>query len=246
MDEEPIIATSHYSIIYNIPKATKVKPIPEPIYKKLGRNYFKSECVSLAKDLLGKIIYRRYTDNENEVRTIRCRIVETEAYKAPEDKACRAYNNQKTLRTKPLWYDGGHWYVFTIYMKTNICLNIVCGDKDQPEAVLIRAIEPIEGLEAIKANRKKKLNGKSLSNKQLIELTNGPGKSGQAMGVDNSWSGADFVDGDEEFYVEEEIGYELKNKDVISGPRVNIDYAKEWVNKPWRFYIRGNSYVSKK
>ena len=90
---------------------------PQNLYKKLGRDYFRQEVVHLAKDLLGKVIVRHLQNG----KSIRCRIVETEAYKAPHDKACHAYNNKKTLRTKPFWYDGGHWYVFTIYMKTNVC-----------------------------------------------------------------------------------------------------------------------------
>ena len=82
-------------------------------------------------------------------------IVETEAYKAPEDKASHAYNNRKTERTKFMWKDGGHLYVYNIWGPQNNCVDIVARDKDTPECVLVRAVEPIEGLEIIRSNRKR-------------------------------------------------------------------------------------------
>mmetsp|Transcript_44477 Transcript_44477/g.68089 ORF Transcript_44477/g.68089 Transcript_44477/m.68089 type:complete len:129 (-) Transcript_44477:187-573(-) len=121
------------------------------------------ECVELSKSLLGKIIVR-----ETEKGTIKCMIVETEAYCAPEDKACHAYNNKKTERTKYFWNDGGHLYVYSIY-GSNCCMNITASDKNKPEATLIRAVEPIEGIELIKENRK-------INSKKIKDLTNGPGK----------------------------------------------------------------------
>lgn len=80
-------------------------------------------------------------------------IVETEAYKAPEDKACHAYNNKKTDRTKYFWQDGGCIYMFSIYGH-NYCMNITAATKNDPEAVLIRAVEPIEGIELVRTMRK--------------------------------------------------------------------------------------------
>lgn len=172
------------------------------------------------------------------------RIVETEAYKGPEDQACHAANYRKTARTLPFYKEGGHWYVFTIYMKHNICLNVVVNDKNCPEAVQIRAAEVIEGLEEVKENRKGKL--KKVNDKKIFDQCNGPGKLGQAFGVDPSYSGKDFIE-DEEFYLEKEEGFVVHEEDVMVSPRINIDNAgAEWVKKMWRFFLRGNKWVSKK
>jgi DNA-3-methyladenine glycosylase len=134
--------------------------------------------------------------------------------------------------------------VFTIYMKTNVCLNVVTGDGDQPEAVLIRAGQVLEGAEEIKGNRLG--GGRNLGKKREVDLTNGPGKLGQAFGVGVEWSGCDFVETDQ-FYVEEEVGYSLGEDDIVTSARINIDSSgPQWSKKPWRFHIRGNPYVSKK
>jgi DNA-3-methyladenine glycosylase len=113
----------------------------------LSAEFYAVDVVTLARDLLGKVIVRNTKDG-----IIKAMIVETEAYKAPEDKACHAYNNKKTERTKWFWQDGGHIYMYSIY-GDNWCMNITAADKDSPEAVLIRAVEPIEGIEIVKANR---------------------------------------------------------------------------------------------
>lgn len=134
--------------------------------------------------------------------------------------------------------------MFTIYMKTNVCLNVVTGDTEEPEAVLIRAGEPLEGGEEIKFNRSGRI--KNMSKKKEMDLTNGPGKLGQAFGVDTEWSGCDFIKNDQ-FYVEEETGYCLGEDDIVTSSRINIDSSgPQWSKKPWRFHIRGNPYVSKK
>lgn len=97
----------------------------------------------MAKDLLGKVIVRNTKDG-----VVKCMIVETEAYKGSVDKACHAFGNKKTERTKYFWLPGGHVYMFSIY-GSNYCMNIVAGKKDEPEAVLLRAVEPIEGIDLV-------------------------------------------------------------------------------------------------
>jgi DNA-3-methyladenine glycosylase len=111
--------------------------------------------VELAKSLLGKVMVRKINGS-----VIKAVIVETEAYKAPLDKGCHAYNSnplpnpdKKTEKTKYFWLDGGHLYIYTIYMPTNICLNVVAGLEGQPEAVLIRAVQPIVGVDVVKSMR---------------------------------------------------------------------------------------------
>jgi DNA-3-methyladenine glycosylase len=217
-----------------IEEETMVEKTP---YKRLGKEFFQDDVVSLSRKLLGKII-RRNVDGQ----ILRARIVETEAYKAPEDKGCHAYNNKRTERTKAFWCDAGCWYVYTIYMKTNLCLNIVAADPNSPEAVLIRAGEPIEGVGQMQTFRN--MQGKNKP-AEIRNLTNGPGKLGQALNIGLEYSCRDFCEkGFEDAYIEEETGYQLANEQVVVTTRINIDYAEEWKDKPWRFYIKGNKFVS--
>jgi len=231
MDDKPEIKTA-------TPKDDKSGAKPKERFVRLNRDFFKDEVVSLSRKLLGKVI-RRNVDG----KILRVRIVETEAYKAPEDKACHAYNNKKTERTKVFWNDAGCWYVYTIYMKTNMCLNVVAADKDIPEATLIRAGEPLEGIGEMQKYRSKE--GKNTA-AQLRELTNGPGKLGQALGMTLSHSGHDMCsEGYEEAYIEDDTEFEVKDEDIGISKRINIDYAEEYKDKPWRFFLKNNPYVSK-
>jgi DNA-3-methyladenine glycosylase len=192
--------------------------------------------VELAKSLLGKVMIRKINND-----VIKAVIVETEAYKAPLDKACHAFNStfdlnldKKTDKTKYFWLDGGHLYIYTIYMPTNICLNVVAGLEGEPEAVLIRAVQPITGIDAVRSMRDIKSN-------KVEDLTNGPGKVGQALGIDKEkMNGIDLTDGD---FTIVDAGIDGFNMDVSR--RVNIDYAEEWIDKPWRFFVKGNTFVSK-
>ena len=109
---------------------------------------------------------------------------------------------------------------------------------------MIRAGEPLESIDEIKVNRAGRI--RNMNKKKEVELTNGPGKLGQAFGIDTDWSGIDSVESCE-FYVEEEVGYGLGEEDIVTSTRVNIDSSGvEWCKKLWRFYIRGNLWVSKK
>ena len=192
--------------------------------KRLSRSFFTVDVVTLAKNLLGQQIVRITPKGET-----RFKIVETEAYKAPEDKACHAYNNKKTERTKFFWQDGGCLYIFMIY--GHCCLNITAATKSEPEAVLIRAVEPVSGIDIVRDVRK---------SKKDVDLTNGPGKVGDAMMLSLDDNGVDLCSSGEMYMVEgdEEV-------DVGVSKRINIDYAEEWKDKMWRFYIKGNKYVSK-
>ena len=236
-------ADGHSVVVTPAAKMTEMTPeTTADVYqrfKRLPREFFKQEVVQLSRALLGKVI-RRNVDG----KVIRCRIVETEAYKAPEDKACHAYNNKKTERTKAFWCDAGSWYVYTIYMRTNMCLNVVAVDKETPEAALIRAGEPLEGIGEMQVYRNKV--GKNTA-ADIRNLTNGPGKLGQAMNFGLHHSTHDMcAEGYDEAYIEEDIEYTLKDEDVAITKRINIDYAADYKDKPWRFYIRGNPYISQK
>ncbi|CAD8090931.1 unnamed protein product [Paramecium primaurelia] len=200
----------------------------EPIETILDSAFYKVDVIELAQKLIGKIIVRQLPQGE-----VRALIVEAEAYKAPEDKACHAYNNKKTERTQYFWQDGGHLYIYSIY-GNNYCLNITAATKNDPEAVLIRAIQPLK-FEIVQDIRK-------IKSFKLQELSNGPGKCGECLQLNKSHNGLNLCDKDSGMYlIDNQIKYEIG----ISS-RINIDYAEEYKDKPWRFYIKNNSFVSKK
>ncbi|WBW97876.1 DNA-3-methyladenine glycosylase [Oceanirhabdus sp. W0125-5] len=196
--------------------------------KKLNREFYTRDGITLAKELLGKILVRRIEDE-----FIACKIVETEAYMGPEDKGCHAYGNRKTKRTKTMFFEGGHSYVYLIYGMYN-CLNVVANSEGKPEAVLIRAVEPLHGIEYIREFRKIKSN-------KTQNYTNGPGKLCMALNLDKSHDGLDLVHSNEIFILDNE-----QQVDIVESKRINIDYAEEFKDKLWRFYIKDNTFVSKK
>lgn len=194
----------------------------------MNRDFFRQDAITLAKNLLGKILVRKI-----DGKTIKSLITETEAYVGPEDKGSHAYNNKRTKRTETMFKEGGHAYIYLIYGMYN-CLNIVCSEKDKPEAVLIRSVEPLNEIEYIKNNR-------NIKSKKIEDLTNGPGKLCQALKIDTSLDGIDLLN-NYELYIEDN-NFE---KEIVSTKRINIDYAEEYAQKLWRFYIKDHKFISKK
>jgi|JI6StandDraft_1071083.scaffolds.fasta_scaffold07701_10 DNA-3-methyladenine glycosylase len=142
--------------------------------------------------------------------------------------------DKKTERTKYFWLDGGSLYLYTIYMPTNLCLNVVAGNEGEPEAVLLRAVQIIEGEDLVWKLR-------DIKSKKSEDLANGPGKIGQALGIDKEkMNGIDLLRGPCRI-----VDGGIKDFEVGVSKRVNIDYAEEWIDKEWRFYIKNNSFVSK-
>lgn len=175
---------------------------------------------------------------------MRARIVETEAYKAPEDKGCHAYNNKRTPKTEAFWCKPGSWYVYTIFMPTNKCLNIVAAEEGVPEATLIRACEPLEGIAKMQEHTNKV--GKNKPS-DIASLMAGPGKCGNALNIGLEYSKYDFcAEGNDDAYIEEDTQYTLQDSDIVETYRINIDYAEEYRFKKWRFFIKGNKSVSQK
>ena len=201
------------------------------IEKLLPREFYKTDVVTLSRELIGKIIVRKYGD-----KVLKARIVEAEAYAGIPDKACHAYNGKKTERNKSMYLEGGHIYVYSIYGNNN-CLNVTASKEGDPSATLIRAVEIIEGYDIAKANR----NVKNLS-KSGKELTNGPGKVCAAMNIDKTFNGVDVTQAGGLYIIDEDP----KKYDIMTTKRINIDYAEEYVHKPWRFCMRGNLFVSVK
>jgi len=205
--------------------------------KKLKRNFYNQPTLKVAQDLLGKFLVKKIGKN-----ILSGKIVETEAYVGPNDLASHA-SHGKTTRTAPMFGPPGYAYVYLVY-GLNYCFNIVTEGKNYPAAVLIRAIEPAEGVASIIKNRnfnkKQNLKSKILN---LKSLTNGPGKLCQALKIDKSLNNLDLTKNTLWF---EDRGIKIKPSEIAATKRIGVDYAGKYKNKPWRFYLRGNPFVSKK
>lgn len=202
--------------------------------KKLDREFYNRDTIIVAKELLGKIIVHKVNGQK-----LSAKIVETEAYMGITDKAAHSYGGRRTSRVEVMYGKPGVSYVFIIY-GMYYCFNTVTREEGTPQAVLIRAAEPIEGIDLMAQNRFKK-SYNELTKSQIKNLTNGPGKLCGALLIDKSLNGEDLC-GDK-LYIEE---MESENFNIVSSKRINIDYAEEAKDYLWRFYIEGNKYVSVK
>ena len=203
--------------------------------KIIERDFYKGNTLEVAKNILGNFLVRE-VDNKKIIS----KIVEVEAYIGSIDKACHGYNYKKTERTKPLYEEGGVTYVYLIYGMYN-CFNIVSGKRGEPEAILLRAIEPINELDYISNNRFKK-DFKELNKKERINLTNGPGKLCKALNIDRKDNLKELNDKGNIYL---EVNLE-DNIEIVESKRIGIDYAEEAKDFLWRFYIKNNPYVSQK
>lgn len=199
---------------------------------KLTRYFYARDALSVAKGLLGKLIIRRVDGQE-----LSAIIVETEAYMGTDDKAAHFFGGRRTPRVEVLYGEPGFSYVFFIYGMHH-CFNVVTGGKGDPQAVLIRAVEPVSGLERMARNRFKKPYAQ-LGRKQQLQLTNGPGKLCHALEIDRACNGLDLC-GDE-LFIEDRKSADFE---ITTSKRIGIDYAEEARELPWRMYITGNRYVS--
>jgi DNA-3-methyladenine glycosylase len=202
--------------------------------KKLDREFYNRDSIIVAKELLGKVLV-----SEMSGQRISARIVETEAYMGFKDKAAHSYGGKRTPRVEVMYGDPGFSYIFMIYGMYS-CFNIVTREKGNPQAVLIRAAEPVEGTEWM-AQRRFGKSFEQLTKIQRRGLTNGPGKLCVALSIDRRLNGIDLCDN--ELYLEEG---ESERLGIITTKRVGVDYAEEAKDYPWRFYIEGNEYVSVK
>ena len=201
----------------------------------INKDFYQKGAIEIAKSILGDYLIR-----EIDGKKIKSMIVETESYIGSSDKACHAYNYKKTERTKPLFEEGGISYVYFIYGLYH-CLNIVTNVKDEPEAVLIRAVEPLDNFNYI-ANVRFNKDYEELSKAQKKNLTNGPSKLCSALSITKK-------DKYKKLYLEGDLYLEHnpnKNFEIVETKRIGIDYAEEAKDFLWRFYIKDNSYVSKK
>jgi DNA-3-methyladenine glycosylase len=199
---------------------------------KLKRSFYERDTLTVARELLGCVL----THITSEY-TIKGKIVEAEAYMGPEDKGAHSYKGRHSPRMDPLYKTGGFAYIYQLH-GYNYCINVVTQKEDMPQAVLIRAVEPVEGLELMIRRRKIDISRKS----KFKNLTNGPSKLCQAMDIDTSLNGIDLC-GDELFIT---LGNGLRSDEkIMATKRIHIDYAEEYKDKPWRFLLNGNEFVSK-
>jgi DNA-3-methyladenine glycosylase len=197
--------------------------------KKLTIDFYdRQDVATIAKELLGKILVTKF----NGIITSG-RICETEAYVAVADKASHSFGGKRTERNEHMYATAGTSYVYICYGMHHL-FNIVTNKKDVPDAVLIRAVEPIKGIEDMLIRTGKKV----LDN----TLTKGPGNVGKALGISKAHSGLNLLKN--ELYVADD-GFKLTEAEIGSSKRIGIDGAgAAAIALPYRFYIRGNKFVS--
>ncbi len=193
--------------------------------KKLPRSFYTRPALLVAKDLLGKILVRK-TGNIILTGT----IVEVEAYRGAKDPASHAFRG-KTKRNEVMFGEGGYLYVYFTY-GMHFCANVVTGKKEVGEAVLLRAVEPINGVEAMRRKRRF-----AAGRMKDVNLTNGPAKLCQAFGIERKENGTDLL-GNKIFLVE---GESIAKSIIGTSIRIGITRGKE---KKWRFFVKGNKWVS--
>tara|TARA_B100000686_G_C16665057_1_gene903128 strand:+ start:599 stop:1201 length:603 start_codon:yes stop_codon:yes gene_type:complete len=189
--------------------------------------YQRDNVVEISKELLGKTLFTNFDD-----KITAGIIVETEAYAGITDRASHAFNSKRTKRNQVMYKAGGIAYVYLCYGMHHL-FNIVTNKKNIPHAVLIRAIEPIIGLD-IMLNRR-------LQSKKTFSLTSGPGCLSKALGITTNNSGISLLKN--HIWIEGQ-NTSVKEYDIVSSSRVGIQYAKEDANNPWRFQMKNNPWTS--
>jgi DNA-3-methyladenine glycosylase len=193
-------------------------------YRRLDRSFYARPVLLVARECIGKILVHRTPEGEAAGR-----IVEAEAYRGPQDLAAHS-SRGLTRRTAAMFGPPGHAYVYLLY-GISWAINLVVAAEGEPHAVLLRALEPLRGLELMAKRRSKPPHSR--------ELTNGPGKLTQALGITGLDYGRDLCGA--ELFLED---HDRPSGPVSRSPRINVHYAGSWAERPWRFYESGNRYVS--
>ncbi len=197
--------------------------------KKLSRSFYKRDVLTVAQELLGKILVKA-----DSPELLAGRIVEVEAYDGNVDEASHTFRG-KTKRNEIMFEEGGYFYVYFTY-GVHFCCNIVTGNQGHGTAVLIRGIEPVEGIKQMAVNRY----GRNLLNeKEKHNLTSGPGKVCQAFGINREYYGEDLISG--RIYLLNQK--KLPEEAIVRTTRIGIKKSAE-LN--WRFYLKDNPFVSRK
>ena len=193
----------------------------------LQKSFYQQDTITVANELLGKILIHELKEGKTAGR-----IVETEAYIGPEDQAAHSSGGRKTSRNEVMYGQKGYAYVYFIY-GLYYCFNITAGKvPGKPEAVLIRALEPVAGEEIMAKRRGPQI--------KTANLTNGPSKLCIAMDISKTQNKTDLTT--PPLFIEDASVVPQEN--IIDATRIGIDYSGEWKNKRWRFYIRNNKFVS--
>jgi DNA-3-methyladenine glycosylase len=196
--------------------------------RKLPKSFYLDDTVSVARALLGCVLWRRLEHGE----LLAARIVETEAYLGANDMASHARRGLRSARNESMYLAGGHAYVYFTY-GMHWCLNVVTQEADLAEAVLLRAAEPVRGVDLMRERRPKA--------KKEWELMNGPGKICMAMGIDRELDG-ESLRGDTLWITTRDA--EVSGEEIAVSPRIGIDNSGAAAAWPLRFYLRGHRHVS--
>ena len=195
--------------------------------KKLNRDfYLEPDIIKISRKLLGKVLCTNFQGQLTSGI-----IVETEAYAGINDKASHAYGNKKTNRTKIMYDSGGVAYIYLCYGMHHL-FNIVTNKKNIPHAILIRAIEPLTGINSMLKRKNKQ--------KKNFNLTSGPAKLTKALGITTNQNGISLLNNI--IWIENKKN--IPDKQIIASPRVGIPYAEEHILNPWRFRIKDNPWTS--
>lgn len=197
--------------------------------------YLRDDVLAVAQDLLGKVLVTHF-DGQRTAGV----ITEVEAYRAPEDRACHAYQNRRTPRTEVMFRPGGCAYIYLCYGLHHL-FNVVTGPEGVAHAVLIRAVEPVEG-QNLMCQRRGYAPWEDLSPRKKVALTTGPGALAQALGLHTHQSGQSLTDRRSPMWIEDQ-GLHLSKADIARGPRIGVDYAGECALWEWRFWVRHSPYV---
>jgi DNA-3-methyladenine glycosylase len=194
---------------------------------RLSRDFYAGDTLTVARGLLGRRLVRILDGNR-----LSGRIVEVEAYIGEADQASHARPG-RTRRNAPMYGPPGHAYVYLIYGMYH-CLNVVTERQGFPAAILIRGLEPLEGLAVMRERR---------GGRPDEQLTSGPGRLCEALSIDRQLDRADLCAPDARLFLE--MGEPVSDNSVAVGPRINVRGNKKALEAPWRFYVEGNRYVSR-
>jgi DNA-3-methyladenine glycosylase len=195
---------------------------------RLAADFYAQDTIEVARRLLGKILLHRLPDGVE----LAGRIVETEAYLGVEDPAAHSFGGRRTARTEVMFGDPGRSYIYFIY-GMHFCFNVVTMPRETPQAVLVRALEPVRGVERMRAEK---------PHAPLHHLANGPAKLCAALHLTKAQNALDLTTSAELWIAHD--GLEVREKDIVDGPRIGVDYAADAALWPLRFGVRGHPALS--
>ncbi|MEX0649724.1 MAG: DNA-3-methyladenine glycosylase [Candidatus Andersenbacteria bacterium] len=193
----------------------------------LQRSFYDRDTHDAAKNLLGKVLVRRYGK-----QLVSGRISEVEAYVGEDDLACHA-SKGRTARTDIMFGKAGHAYIYLIYGMYH-CFNVVTEQEHFPAAVLIRSVEPLDGVSVMQQRR---------GTHQLNNLTTGPGKLCRALSITKKLNGVDVTESNEIYIVDD--GFVVHPNHIATSKRIGVEYARHCTEYPWRYYLKNSNYLSR-